>query len=135
MSVETPLRVLLVEDSAVLRSRLTESLSAIASVEVVGASDSESGALNELLRSNYDAVVLDLQLKQGNGFNVLKAIRQADGHDHRTTVIVLTNYAFSLYRHRCLQAGADFFFDKARDYDRLPEILRQLVEEKRVQQA
>jgi len=135
MFAETRLRVLLVEDSAVLRSRLTESLSTLASVEVVGASDSENGALTELLRADYDAVVLDLQLKQGNGFNVLKAIRQADGPHRHTTVIVLTNYAFSLYRHRCLQAGADFFFDKARDYDRLPEILHQLAEERQMPHA
>jgi DNA-binding NarL/FixJ family response regulator len=38
-------------------------------------------------------------------------------------VVVLTNYAFSLYRHRCLQAGADFFLDKAREYERLQQVL------------
>jgi len=43
-------------------------------------------------------------------------------------VVVLTNYAFSLYRHRCLQAGADFFLDKAREYERLPQVLEAMAE-------
>ncbi len=130
MSSERALRVFLVEDSAVLRARLTESLANLATVEVVGTSDSEVSAIAELPETQCDAVVLDLQLRQGNGFNVLKAIRQADAPDRRTTVIVLTNYAFALYRHRCLEAGADYFFDKAQDYERLPEILNRVAEER-----
>jgi DNA-binding NarL/FixJ family response regulator len=73
-------------------------------------------------------VVLDLQLKQGNGFNVLKAIRHSESVEHKKVVVVLTNYAFSLYRHRCLQAGADFFLDKAREYERLPQVLEAMAE-------
>jgi DNA-binding NarL/FixJ family response regulator len=95
----------------------------VSGIEIVGSSDTEQGAIEELQRLQCDAVVLDLQLRHGNGFNVLKAIRQAEGNGHRMLVIVLTNYAFSLYRHRCLQAGADFFLDKAREYERLPQVL------------
>ena len=125
-----PLRVFLVEDSAVLRERLIESLNALAGVQVVGTGDTEQTAASELRRLECDAVVLDLQLKHGNGFNVLKAIRQSEPPHRRTLVIVLTNYAFSLYRHRCLQAGADFFLDKARDYERLAQVLTAAVEGK-----
>jgi DNA-binding NarL/FixJ family response regulator len=120
---ERPLRVFLVEDSSVLRERLTEALSTLSGVAVVGSSDTEQGAIDELRRLECDAVVLDLQLRHGNGFNVLKAIRQAENDGQRTLVIVLTNYAFSLYRHRCLQAGADFFLDKAREFERLQQVL------------
>src|SRR5690348_11076342 len=125
---EHPLRVFLVEDSTVLRERRTEAHSSISGVEIVGLSDTEPGPNGELRRLHCDAVVLDLQLRHGNGFNVLKAIRQAEDEahradGHRTLVIVLTNYAFSLYRHRCLQAGADFFLDKAREFERLQQVL------------
>jgi len=130
MYTDRPLRVFLVEDSAVLRERLAESLGALPGVQVIGSSDTEQAAIDELRGLQCDAVVLDLQLKQGNGFNVLKAIRQAETSAHRTVVIVLTNYAFSLYRHRCLQAGADFFLDKARDYERLPQVLYAVAEGK-----
>ena len=128
MPPDQPLRVFLVEDSAVLRARLTESLGSLSGVQVVGSSDNEQTAVNELHTTPCDAVVLDLQLKQGNGLNVLKAIRQSEDGAQKKVVIVLTNYAFSLYRHRCIQAGADFFLDKARDYERLPQVLNAIAE-------
>jgi DNA-binding NarL/FixJ family response regulator len=132
MHLDRPLRVFLVEDSSVLRERLTESLGTLERVEIVGSSDSEQNAIDALRSTQCDAVVLDLQLKQGNGLNVLKSIRQAEADGHHTVVIVLTNYAFSLYRHRCLQAGADFFLDKSRDYERLPQVLGSVAEGKTV---
>src|SRR5262245_4426522 len=116
-----PLRIFLVEDSAVLRERLTESLTALRGIRIVGSSDTEQSAISELRNLPCDVVVLDLQLRQGNGLNVLKAIRQSETPGQRVVVIVLTNYAFSLYRHHCIQAGADFFLDKAREYERLPQ--------------
>jgi len=124
------LRVFLVEDSAVLRDRLTESLSEVSGIEIVGSSDTEQEAIDQLRRLQCDAVVLDLQLRHGNGFNVLKAIRQAEGNGRHMLVVVLTNYAFSLYRHRCLQAGADFFLDKAREYERLQQVLNTVADGK-----
>ena len=123
-----PLRVFLVEDSAVLRERLAESLGSLSGVQIVGTSDTEESAVNALRSLQCDVVVLDLQLKQGNGFNVLKAIRHSESVEHKKVVVVLTNYAFSLYRHRCLQAGADFFLDKAREYERLLQVLETMAE-------
>jgi ActR/RegA family two-component response regulator len=71
-------------------------------------------------------VVLDLQLRAGNGFNVLAASRVAADRQ-RVTVIVLTNFASAAYRERSMQSGADYFFDKARDYDRVTEVLEELA--------
>jgi len=46
-------------------------------------------------------------------------------------VIVLTNYAFPQYRAKSLALGADYFFDKAREYHRVREVLDHLVAERR----
>lgn len=123
-----PLRVFLVEDSAVLRDHLVESLGSLSGVRIVGTSDTEESAIDALRTLQCDVVILDLQLKQGNGLNVLKAIRQSESPQHKKLLVVLTNYAFSLYRHRCLQAGADFFLDKAREYERLLQVLETMAE-------
>jgi len=48
MHPDRPLRVFLVEDSSVLRERLTESLGTLASVQIVGSSDSEQNAIDAL---------------------------------------------------------------------------------------
>ena len=57
-----------------------------------------------LADSRCDAVVLDLQLRQGNGLAVLKALR-ASPVGQVVTVIVLTNFAFPHFRDRSLKLG------------------------------
>ena len=70
--------------------------------------------------------MLDLQLKKGTGLGVLKAIplgtRPMDAK-----VIVFTNFAFPQYKERSLSLGADFFFDKAREFNRVREVLADLA--------
>jgi DNA-binding NarL/FixJ family response regulator len=121
-----PLRVALVEDSPVLRERLVESLESLGGIDIVAQMDSQEEAVRGLQTLGWDALVLDLQLRQGTGLGVLSALQAAGGSRGRT-VIVLTNYAFPQYRAKCEQLGADHFLDKSRDWHRLPEILRQLM--------
>jgi DNA-binding NarL/FixJ family response regulator len=115
-----------VEDSAVIRERLTETISSIEHVEVVGHAETEADAIAALQAAACDAVVLDLQLKEGHGFNVLKALRSPSA-GRRIIVLVLSNYATPQYRGRSMEIGADYFFDKSREYDRLCEVLEELV--------
>lgn len=116
------MRVFIVEDSPVIRERLTESLSTPGRIEVVGYAESEQRAVQALHDEQWDALILDLQLKDGNGLRVLKAL---DGARQGRIVIVLTNYAFPQYRARSEQLGADYFFDKSREYHRVREVLEQ----------
>jgi DNA-binding NarL/FixJ family response regulator len=121
-----PLRVLLVEDSPLIRDRLIESISSLDNVDIVGHADTAADAISTLQRIACDVVVLDLQLRAGHGFNVLAALRTWSDRP-RITVIVLTDFSSPVYRERSMQSGADYFFDKARDYDRLTELLEQLA--------
>jgi len=120
-----PLRVFLVEDSAVIRQSLTETIASLDHVEVVGHAEGETEAIAALQALECDAVVLDLQLREGHGFNVLKALRRRSVGP-RITVLILSNYATPQYRTRSMDIGADYFFDKAREYDRLCEVLEGL---------
>jgi DNA-binding NarL/FixJ family response regulator len=121
-----PLRVLIVEDSKRLREQLGESISSPGRIEVVGYAETETEALDLLAQAPCDAVVLDLQLRQGNGLAVLKALR-ASSDGGSVTVIVLTNFAFPHFRERSLALGADYFFDKAKEYDRVRDVLEELA--------
>lgn len=125
MSAPAQLRVVLVEDSPIIRERLVESLTATGVIKVVGYADSERAAVAALASGEWDAVILDLQLKQGTGLGVLKAlggVRPAGAK-----VIVLTNYAIPQYRDRSLALGADYFFDKSREYDRVRNVLEEMA--------
>jgi two-component system, OmpR family, response regulator len=120
------LRVIIVEDSAIIRARLAETLGEIPNVEIVAQVETEADALALLRQSRWDAAVLDLQLKQGTGLGVLKSLAHG-ARPANTKIIVFTNYAFPQYRERSLSLGADYFFDKAREFHRVREILNQLA--------
>ena len=122
---QQPLHVFLVEDSPIIRERLTESLSTPGRIEVVGHADTEHGAVAALRRGSWDVLVLDLQLKQGTGLGVLRAL--GAGKPEGAKVIVLTNYAIPQFRDRSVALGADYFFDKTREYYRVKSVLEELA--------
>lgn len=123
---DTNLRVVIVEDSALIRARLSESLAEIPHLVIVDQVENEAAAIAVLRDGHWDAVVLDLQLKQGTGLGVLKALAQGV-RPQNAKVIVFTNYAFPQYRDRSLALGADYFFDKAREFHRVREVLSSLA--------
>jgi two-component system OmpR family response regulator len=123
-SPEKSVKVLLVEDSAVLTEILSEALVQIPEVDLVGVVDSEAEALRVIARDRVDLIFLDLQLKQGTGFGLLRAL--ADMHPAPRSV-VLTNHDLPEYQTAAMALGATYFLDKARDFQRLPEIVRAII--------
>ena len=119
------LRVLLVEDSKVLTERLTEAIRQIPQVELIGTADTEATAVASVQRDAVDVIILDLHLKQGTGFGVMRALA---GAQLKPRIIVLTNYDLPEYKNAAIALGASHFLDKARDYGRLPEVLREICE-------
>jgi len=124
MTVDLTLKVLLVEDSRVLAERLIELIHQTAAVDLVGHVDNERDAIAFLKKARIDVVILDLQLRQGTGFGVLKSLLDSG---HKPRVLVLTNYDLPEYRRQATQLGADYFLDKSREYHRVPEILEELA--------
>ncbi len=120
---ERCLSVLLVEDSAVLAERLSELVVATEGVELVGVAQTEASALVAAGQRTLDVILLDLHLRQGTGFGVL---RQLNKQPKRPVVIVLTNYDLAEYRREATAMGAEYFLDKARDMDQLPAIFEKI---------
>jgi DNA-binding NarL/FixJ family response regulator len=123
--VEKPLKVYIVEDSPVLRERVIESLNESGNSCIVGLADTEDAAVDGIVDAAPDAVVLDIQLREGNGLNVLRRLRNID-MEHRPLVIILTNYNYPEFRYRAMTAGTDYFFDKATELHRVAEIIGSL---------
>jgi two-component system OmpR family response regulator len=121
-----PLRVLLVEDSPLLRGRLENMISQHAAFKVTGLAAAEAEAIEKLDTVQYDAIVVDVELRPGSGIGVIRQARARNkdvkdgGH---VWIIVLTNYDLPTVRERCMQAGADHFLDKMREIDQLIPIL------------
>lgn len=121
-----PLRVYLVEDSALLRDRIIGSISEIDHVEVIGYADTEDDAVHEIRDAHPDVAIIDIRLREGSGINVVLAINRMQ-FTTAPKLVVLTNYSFEEYRDKCLAAGADFFFDKSDELHRVFELLENLA--------
>jgi len=117
------LRILLVEDSELLAERLREVLGQIAGVEVVGTVVDEGTAVTMARERDIHVLILDLQLKQGTGFGVMRSLGA-----NRPAIIVFTNYALPEYRRRAEQLGVEYFLNKSLDFERLPEVIRTLAQ-------
>jgi DNA-binding NarL/FixJ family response regulator len=113
-----PLKTYIVEDSPVIRENLIATLEELVPVEVVGTADDESSAVSWLARPSNDCelVIVDIFLKNGSGLGVLRAAQE---HPQRHKLVVLSNYATSDMRRRCLALGADKVFDKSSEIDAL----------------
>lgn len=118
------LSVLLVEDSQLLADRLRESIAGLPGVELAGTVDNESDAVATMRRRRVDVALLDLHLRGGTGFGVLRAI--SSGELGKVIAIVLTNHDLGEYRRAAEALGARHFLDKLRDFDLLPRLLQQI---------
>ncbi|MCM5679260.1 response regulator [Schlegelella sp. S2-27] len=117
---QPPLRVMVIEDSRLIRERLLDLISTCDGFEVTAQAETEADALSELSRRQFDAVVVDLQLREGSGFGVLSALHK---QDRRPLTMVLTNTSTRLVRERCLSLGAHHFFDKSNEFDGVAQAL------------
>jgi DNA-binding NarL/FixJ family response regulator len=121
-------RVFLVEDSSPICERLEAMLASIAGATTIGRARSADEAVRTILSERPDAVVLDLRLAQGTGFDVLRAVHeQAPEID----LYVLSNHAGEPYRRRAEQLGARGFFDKTTEFGRVLETLAARAERAR----
>ena len=125
------LRVLLIEDSALLAARLIELVNPLPEVDLIDTVDTEAEALDRISAGSPDVLILDLHLREGSGFGVLRSL--ALSTRPRPKIIVLTNFGLPEYRREAESFGVEVFLDKSREYFRLPSLLTSFAKEHAVQ--
>jgi DNA-binding NarL/FixJ family response regulator len=118
------MRVFIADDSRVVVERLADLLKEVPGVQLVGRANDVPEAIHSIVKTNPDAVILDLQMPGGSGLDVLRSIRRS----HPSVwVVICTNYPYPQYREECIAAGANYFLDKSAEFEKIPEILRDLT--------
>ncbi len=115
------MRVIIVEDSPVVRDGLAQLIDQEEGVTEVTTASSVDDAGGLLSRTAFDLWILDFDLGDGTALDLLERKRSEDWPG---TVAVLTKHSEEPIRDRCLEAGADCFYDKGGDLDRAIESLR-----------
>jgi DNA-binding NarL/FixJ family response regulator len=117
------MKVLIVDDSAVVRDRLKEALSDVDGVEIAGEAADAVEGVRMAREIAPRLVILDIHMPGGSGIDVLHRIKEyAPG----TVVVMFTNYSGEQYRKTCMSAGADYFCDKSMEYETVARICRDL---------
>ena len=119
-----PRRILIADDSALIRQHLADRLGEMEEAEIVGLAKDGVEAVDETEATRPEIVILDLQMPRMSGLQALGAIRERVPD---AQVIVLTNHADPVYRRTCLDAGAARFMDKSGDLDELENVIRSLA--------
>jgi DNA-binding NarL/FixJ family response regulator len=113
-----PLQVYIVEDSPIVE-RLLAAEVVEAGAEVSGCSADAETAIGDVFALEPDLVLIDIDLKSGTGFDVLRVLQEQSLAPNAIKV-VLTNYANPEYEDLSTKLGADVFFDKSSE---TPEVL------------
>lgn len=125
------MRVLIVDDSPIVRDRLTDLLCELPGVELVGQAEDGMHAFELMVRRKPDVAILDVRMPRRSGLDLL---RYSTKSANPPRFIVLTNYPTAENRERCLELGASFFFDKSSDIEKVIEVLKDLQQGYQAQQ-
>lgn len=120
------MRLLIADDSEILRSRLIEMLNHIPGIEIVGEVENGVDAVVFADRLKPDVIILDIRMPNADGILALESIRRSNSI---SKIIILTNYPYPQYKQKCLEAGADYFFSKSEEIEKMIGTLHDIKQE------
>jgi DNA-binding NarL/FixJ family response regulator len=117
-------RLLIVDDSDFIRDRLVDLFDDIENFDPVSEAKNSEQAYTVFNSSSPDIVLLDIQIPGDNGIKILEKFKMLKPG---VIIIMLTNYPYEQYRKRCMELGADYFFEKSGDMKRIYNICDNLI--------
>ena len=111
-----PIRLLLVDDHAIVRRGLRALIESVSRIEVVGEAGSVESAIEEAARLSPDVVLMDVRLPDGTGIDACREIRSARP---QARVLFLTTFADDQALLATLFAGGDGYLLKEIDEEAL----------------
>jgi DNA-binding NarL/FixJ family response regulator len=116
-------KVLIVDDHPAVREGLAVRIASQSDLEVCGEAADTSEAMRLIEAARPDVVVVDIQLKTGNGLELIERIQ---AHDKSIRILVWSMYPDALYAQRVLSAGALGYINKETTTGRLVEAIRRV---------
>lgn len=124
-SPKAPLRVLLVDDSAVFLTVLRDYVDSFPQLEVVSVATSGEQAVALAERLAPELVLMDLEMP---GIGGVEATRIIKSLTRRPRVAIVTLHASACLRRDAFEGGADFFVRKDCLQEEFPAVLQRILE-------
>jgi DNA-binding NarL/FixJ family response regulator len=116
--------VFIIDNSIISANRIFNALSEVVNIFKVDYAANGKEALQKLADTRPNVILLDIQLPDMNGIDILQQIKQ---NYPNTAVIVLTDYSanhsFKIYKNM----GADGYYNKTNELDMAIELLKELT--------
>ncbi|OOG55383.1 response regulator transcription factor [Polaromonas sp. C04] len=119
-----PIKVLLVDDHAVVRNGVRLILSAAQDIEVTGEAENAEAAMRLLRQQAFDVALLDIALPGVSGLDLLRRLRAAQP---ALAVLMLSMYAEEAYAVRALKLGAAGYLTKSHSGDAMIAAVRKVA--------
>ena len=106
--------LLVIEDEPIIRGKILKKLAAFIDIERIKFAANLQDSFNLLNTYEFKVIILDLNLSDGNGIEILNKSKE-----YPLEPLI---YVFSInseLKRICLKKGADAFFDKSKDFDKL----------------
>ncbi len=117
------IKILLVDDSEIIRERLKEVLGHIPFPTIICQAQDAIEAMKQLKAIQQDIVILDIKMPGENGIEFLKKLKRIN---KSIFVIILTNYSAEQYKKKCIELGADLFLSKSKDFEMISGIIQEI---------
>jgi DNA-binding NarL/FixJ family response regulator len=119
------MKILFIDASPFGQNQLRDLLSDVQNIEIAGSVQDAISAYETIDAVKPDLIILDIEMPDRNGIELLQKIKCLFPS---ITVIVLTNLSYPQYRVRCLEIGAEFFFDKSTEFLKVTQAVQLLVQ-------
>jgi DNA-binding NarL/FixJ family response regulator len=123
-STPEPRRVLILDDHPIVRQGIKLMINFERDLAVVGEAHSEAEARRLVRELLPDAIIVDLSLAQGDGFNV---VRDVSAHFPHIRILVLSMHDEAIYAERLLAEGASGYIMKHAATEQLVTALRTVL--------
>ena len=110
--------ILIADDSALIRSTLGKLITRKMEDITIKNSFDVKSTIREIDSKPVDVLILDIQFPDGSGIDVLRYLKN---HGNKPFIMVLTNSSSRRIKKQSLQLGADLFFDKSDEYEKVVE--------------
>lgn len=120
------MKILIIDDSVFFREKLKKAIYSMDNTILILEENTYESVKLALSNHNPDLVIFEIELQGKSGIKLLRKIKSSSP---TCIVIVFTNYSSEEFRANCLENGADYFFDKCKNYKELLEVLRSLIKQ------
>lgn len=124
MTLMKCIRLAVADDHALLRESLSQVLATYPGIEIAAQLASGAEAIKYVLSNTIDCLILDMDLTDKTGIEVIKAIRR---DNKKLPILVLSMHPENLYAIRALKAGASGYITKSSSTQELVTAIRQVA--------